>query len=272
MKEILYDIENTQCAYDEEKIILEIEHLIIPEGKIIFFVGPSGVGKSTILDTLGMMNNTIHSSSKFKYKGRDMAKLWLPEYKQELSLLRNSDFSFIFQQNNLMPNFSAYENAMTAALFQGQNREQVRKKVRDVFERLDLPKEDRDIQEYSGGQQQRIAFARAIIPNFSVLFGDEPTGNLDCVSADNLINVLSTIIREKGVTAIIVSHDIHLALKYADMIVQIQKKKRIENDKEVSYGVIDEFSIYKKNNQLWYNLDMNYSDQDLHKKFIEELR
>lgn len=272
MKKILYDIENTHCSYDGAKVVLEIEHLTIPERKIIFFVGPSGVGKSTILETLGMMNNTILSSSKFEYKGNEMSTLWLPEHRRKLSVLRNSDFSFIFQQNNLMPNFSAYENAMTAALFQGLSTEQARIKVCDVFSLLNLPKEDRYIHEYSGGQQQRIAFARAIIPNFAVLFGDEPTGNLDSFSADNLIGILSNVIHERRATAIIVSHDIRLALKYADMIVQIQKCTTVENNRKSSYGKIDNLCVYEKINDSWLNMEKNYDEEKLFAKLIKELK
>jgi len=271
MDNVLYNIQKTQCSYDGRKVVLDIEHLTIPQGEIIFFVGPSGVGKSTILETLGMMNNTILSSSVFEYKGQDMTRMWNFKHRHALSLLRNNDFSFIFQQNNLMHNFSAYENAMTAALFQGLNENQTRLNVRNVFSRLGLPVEDRYIHEYSGGQQQRISFARAIIPHFSVLFGDEPTGNLDSFSANNLIGVLVEVIREKRATAIIVSHDIRLALKYADMIVQIQKCAEVNNPEQI-FGKINEDSIYIRDEKKWNNINKNFTEEDLFTKLIKELQ
>ena len=242
MENIIFKIQNTLCSYDGQKVVLDIRNLVIPYGNIIFFVGPSGIGKSTILETLGMMNDTLLHSDVFEYKNKDMRGLWQGKHRKQLEELRNNEFSFIFQQNNLMPNFSAQENAMTAALFQGVSSKQAAKEVKEVFRVLNLPTDDRPIYEYSGGQQQRIAFARAILPNFSVLFGDEPTGNLDSNSAENLMQIISDVVHKKNATAIIVSHDMHLATKYADMIVQIQKN---EVDNQVQ-GLIDDNSIYVK--------------------------
>lgn len=268
MKNILFNLQNTLCSYDGQKVVLDIKKLVIPAGNIVFFVGPSGIGKSTILETLGMMNNTLLSSDMFEYKGQDMRSLWKRKYQTKLNELRNNEFSFIFQQNNLMPNFSAQENAMTAALFQGMPIAKAIKKVKNAFTVLELPIDDRPIYEYSGGQQQRIAFARAIIPNFSVLFGDEPTGNLDTNTAENLMQKLSEVVHQINATAIIVSHDMYLATKYADMILQIRKE---ENEGEV-HGLIDENSIYVKKEQIWQHLSEQYTDDKLYGKLIDELK
>lgn len=268
MENIIFKIQNTLCSYNGQKVVLNIRNLIIPSGNIIFFVGPSGIGKSTILETLGMMNDTILSSDVFEYKNNDMRGLWHGKYKRQLEELRNNEFSFIFQQNNLMPNFSAQENAMTAALFQGFSSSRATKEVKEVFRILNLPTDDRPIYEYSGGQQQRIAFARAILPNFSVLFGDEPTGNLDSNSAENLMQIISNVVRQKNATAIIVSHDMHLAIKYADMIVQIQRNE-VENQVQ---GLIDDNSIYVKENEEWRNLTKQYTGDSLYNKLINELK
>lgn len=273
MENIIFNLQNTECSYDGKKVVLDIKKLLIPAGNIIFFVGPSGIGKSTILETLGMMNNTILTSDVFEYKKHDMRSLWKSRNSAKLAELRNNEFSFIFQQNNLMPNFSAQENAMTAALFQGMPIAEAIKKVKDAFTVLDLPFDDRPIYKYSGGQQQRIAFARAIIPNFSVLFGDEPTGNLDINTAETLMQKLSKVVHQINATAIIVSHDMHLATKYADMIVQIQKNEiKNENGKVEVRGQIDENSIYTKDGQLWRHQAEQYTNDKLYNKLINELK
>lgn len=262
--ELIYSIRNMKCAYNAGCVVLHIRELDIPDGKVVFFVGPSGVGKSTILETLGLMNNTIASVDEFRYCNNDLREVF--KWKDaKLSAIRNRDFSFVFQQNNLMPNFSACENIITAALFQGENAQTVQHRTQKILERLNLPSQDRPINQYSGGQQQRIAFARAILPQFKVLFGDEPTGNLDKISADNLMKTLVDAIHESGSTAIIVSHDISLSLKYADMIVQICK--------EGDHGVISDASIFsKKEADKWENADKVYSINEIENYLIDGLR
>lgn len=275
MSENIFEIKNLQCSYnrqdDIESVVLSIKELVIPRGQIVFFVGPSGIGKSTILETLGFMNNTIASVEELNYLGVSKKDAWsLPD--KAISEFRNSEFSFIFQQNNLMPNFTAYENVMTTALFQGTSFDEARKSTRKVLEQMQLPTDDRPIFRYSGGQQQRLAFARAILPNFQVLFGDEPTGNLDSKSADNLMQVLTNIIHDKKTTAVIVSHDMHLATKYADVIVQIRKERKYPNNPndERCFGIIDNNSLYIKQNNIWHYQKDNYTNEQLQQKLMSE--
>ena len=268
MENIIFNLQNTRCSYDGQKVVLEVKKLVIPADNVIFCVGPSGIGKSTILETLGMMNNTLLSSDMFEYNGHDMRSLWESKHQTKLTELRNNDFSFIFQQNNLMPNFSAQENAMTAALFQGMPIAQASKKVKEIINILKLPIDDRQVSKLSGGQQQRVAFVRAILPDFSVLFGDEPTGNLDSNTAEELMQFISKDVHQKNATAIIVSHDMHLATKYADMIIQIQKK---ETEQTVQ-GLIDENSIYVRNGKWWLHQNEQYTDEKLYNKLINELK
>ncbi len=273
----LFEIDNLKCSYKkgtlQSDIVLDISHLQIPQGKVVFFVGPSGIGKSTILETLGFMNNTIASVDKFNYMGRDVRNIW--NWKDnKLSAFRNKEFSFIFQQCNLMQNFTAYENIMATALIQGMAKDDARKAANAVLKLMNLPsEEDRPIYQYSGGQQQRLAFARAILPNFKVLFGDEPTGNLDAKSAENLMKVLINAIKERKASAIIVSHDMHLAVNYADMIVQIHRVARDSENVGIDhyYGVINENSIYVKDNSDWIYCGEKYSHQNLKEKLMEEI-
>ncbi|MBP3425657.1 MAG: ATP-binding cassette domain-containing protein [Rikenellaceae bacterium] len=268
----LFEIENLRCSYDRHyregisKVVLEINRLVIPRGKKVFIVGESGIGKSTILETLGMMNNTIvpDADARFLFyeqsdKCTDLMKLWHGD-DGALSSFRLKHFSFIFQSTNLMRNFTAYENIALTRMLQGYSREESFARAAEVLAELGLEHIDhtRMTQELSGGQQQRLAFARAVLPDFTVLFGDEPTGNLDSDNAVKAMELLSNKLNQlNGSSAIIVSHDMHLAVKFADVIIKIRKESRPSsqvNDEIQYYGVIDNYSIFTPDDKaVWSN-------------------
>ena len=258
----LYEIEHIRCSYDKNyvegasKVVLEIRKLSLPKGKKIFIVGESGIGKSTILEVLGLMNNTVISGkdSRFVFYENseevDLLELWRKGADNELSAFRLKHFNFIFQSTNLMRNFSAYENVALTRMLQGYSREEAFEKASKVLADLGLEHIDqtRMTQELSGGQQQRLAFARAILPDFTVLFGDEPTGNLDSDNAVRAMELLTAKLNElKDSSAVVVTHDMPLAIAFADIIIKIRKEEstvRYAKD-EVSYtGVIDEQCIF----------------------------
>lgn len=262
--ERLFEINNLRCSYDKHyrenisRVVLEIEHLTIPRGQKIFIVGESGIGKSTILETLGMMNNTIVPGDETRfvfYKDNggelDLKEMWRKKDKV-LSDFRLHNYSFIFQSTNLMKNFTAYENIAFTRMLQGYSRFSCFRRTRKVLEDLGLEHVEptRMAQELSGGQQQRLAFARAILPDFTVLFGDEPTGNLDAENAVRVMAILTKNLQEhEGASAIIVSHDMHLAVTFADVIIKIRKclrPKAHEDDEDIAYGVIDDACVYSK--------------------------
>ena len=260
--EKLFEIDHLRCSYDKQyregtsRVVLEIEHLAIPRGKKIFIVGESGIGKSTILETLGMMNNTIVPGDPTRFvffdaneKETDLKGMWKKRDKV-LSDFRLKHYSFIFQSTNLMKNFTAFENIAFTRMLQGFTRFSCFQRTKKTLEDLGLEHIDsqRMAQELSGGQQQRLAFARAILPDFTVLFGDEPTGNLDAENAIRVMEILNKKLEEhEGASAIIVSHDMHLAVTFADIIIKIRKgirPKQHEDDEEISYGIIDDSCIY----------------------------
>ena len=261
----LFSIENLKCSYDRpyikgrSRVVLEIERLDIARGQKIFIVGESGIGKSTILETLGLMNDTLvpESNSRFIFfdidgNEKDLIRMWQAT-DDELSAFRRTNYSFIFQSTNLMPNFTAYENVAFTRMQQGYRREEAFERARQVLSDLGLENldETRMAQELSGGQQQRLAFARAILPDFTVLFGDEPTGNLDAENAMRVMSILARKLDERqGASAIIVSHDMHLATTFADVIIKIKKQTRPrqqENDDEQVYGLINEACVFVPN-------------------------
>lgn len=248
-----FEIENLKCSYNKgSKIVVEIEKLEIPRGKVVFIVGPSGCGKSTVLETLGLMNNTLVCGDETKFN-------FLPESKSVvdctnvwnnnndvLSEFRKNNFSFIFQNTNLMENFSIRENAEISQLIKGGTKK-YESVMRDV-ELLQVLEEKKNmVSELSGGQKQRLAFVRAFLPDFNILFGDEPTGNLDPENADNLIDIIKKEIKGTKKTAIIVSHTPELYNKYADIIITIQYMQRANGD---SYGLINTDSIKIINDKI----------------------
>lgn len=272
--EKLFEIENLRCSYDKQyheghsRVVLEIKHFAIPRGKKIFIVGESGIGKSTILETLGMMNNTIVPGDKTRFvffdadgKETSLNDMWKMSDKV-LSNFRLKNYSFIFQSTNLMKNFTAFENIAFTRMLQGFTRFSCFQRAKKVLEDLGLEhvKQTRMAQELSGGQQQRLAFARAILPDFTVLFGDEPTGNLDAENAVRVMEILNRKLEEhEGASAIIVSHDMHLAVSFADVVVKIRKcirPKVHDEDEDIAYGVIDDNCIYiptGKDKEEWTN-------------------
>lgn len=287
----LFNISNLRCSYDKNyregisKVVLEIHDLIVPRGKKIFIVGESGIGKSTILEVLGLMNNTIvpDDNTKFLFydkEGREinLNALWAKNSDEELSQFRLNHFNFIFQSTNLMRNFSAYENIALTRMIQGYSQEEAFAKTATVLAELGLGHitEDRMAQELSGGQQQRLAFARAIIPDFTVLFGDEPTGNLDSDNAVRAMELLSTKLSQlNGSSAIIVSHDMHLSTTFADMIIKIRKESRNLNDVKdevVHYGVIDQTCVYipSEDRSTWSNGLVHYQSNDF-EQFLKRI-
>lgn len=288
----LFEIQNLRCSYDKNyreglsKVVLEIEHLAIPRGKKIFIVGESGIGKSTILETLGMMNNTIVPGDPTRFvffetpeKELDLQGLWKKRDKV-LSDFRLKYYSFLFQNTNLMHNFTAFENIAFTRMLQGFSRFSCFKRTRQILDDLGLDHVDekRMSQELSGGQQQRLAFARAIIPDFTVLFGDEPTGNLDAENAVRVMEILTNKLNEhEDASAIIVSHDMHLAVSFADVIIKIRKAIRPrlhEDDEEISYGVIDDTCLYSPlgdDRSHWTNGAETFTAKDF-ETFLRTLR
>jgi len=278
--EKLFEVENLRCSYDRHyrpgvsKVVLEIRSLVLPKGKKIFIVGESGIGKSTILEVLGLMNNTIvpDSSAKFHFyesdnRKVDLLELWKRNKDSELSEFRLKHFNFIFQSTNLMRNFTAFENISLTRMLQGYSRASSFEKASEVLADLGLDHidESRMAQELSGGQQQRLAFARAVIPDFTVLFGDEPTGNLDSDNAVRAMELLSGKLNAlRGSSAVIVSHDMHLAVTFADVIIKIRKESRPEalhKGESYFYGVIDGSCVFSasRDSGVWTNGSEKYS-------------
>lgn len=229
----IFEIEQLRCEYIPGMPALHIKQLEIPRNKLVFVIGKSGMGKSTFIETLGLMNKTIAKlpETSLVFSPMEETRLEMKDSwnlsNDKLSDFRKTYFSFIFQNTNLMPNFSSGENMMVSLLIEGVPYDEAKKEVLEVMDRLSLSRSlfDKRVTEISGGQRQRLAFVRAVTANFTVLFGDEPTGNLDRNTSEELMSIFKELIIRKGKTGIIVSHDLILADKFADVIIPITSKE-----------------------------------------------
>jgi putative ABC transport system ATP-binding protein len=180
--------------------------LSIGQGEILAIMGPSGSGKSTLLHCLAGILTPDAGEVLFAGRRLDSMK------EAERSTLRREKFGFVFQFGQLVPELTAQENVALPLLLNGTRRRQALSQAGPWFTRLDLEGlENRRSGELSGGQAQRVALARAMINEPEVLFADEPTGSLDSVSGEHVMNLLTAAAREHGTTVILVTHEARIA-------------------------------------------------------------
>jgi len=184
---------------------LELE---VRRGEMVAILGESGTGKTTLLHLVGGIDRPDRGSILFR--GRDVAAA----SGQERAAYRNRDLGFVFQFHHLLPEFSAAENAMMPLLIRGEDRGRSRQRARAILQELGLLEcADRRPTELSGGEQQRVAVARAIVGGPALLLADEPTGNLDERNAEAVFGLLSDLHRRRGMTTLFVTHSARLASK-----------------------------------------------------------
>ncbi len=178
----------------------------IQEGEMVAVMGPSGSGKSTLLHILGCLDSV--NSGEVWLDGRRVDKLT----RRDLAELRRNDVGFIFQTYNLVPSFTALENVMLAAEYAGKPRREARGAAQVALAQVGLAeRQNHRPTELSGGQQQRVAIARALVNGPKVIFGDEPTGNLDSASSAEIIEMMHDINEATGTTFVLVTHDPNVA-------------------------------------------------------------
>lgn len=183
-------------------VVLKEVTLSIQRGEIVSVVGPSGAGKSTLLNCIGCLD-TFQSGS-LVISGRDVSRFNV----EELSGFRNRRMGFIFQSNNLLPEFTALENVMMPLLIRRTGSTKAKRRALEIIDRFGLAdRAKHKPSELSGGECQRIAVARAIVGSPELILADEPTGSLDSKNSDNLVSILFELGREQGVTIVLVTHD-----------------------------------------------------------------
>jgi lipoprotein-releasing system ATP-binding protein len=194
---------------------LDNANLRIKKGEFVAIVGPSGSGKSTLMHLIGLLDTP--SSGTLLIDGRDVTKM----SDKERSAMRNRMLGFIFQYHHLLPDFTALENVMMPLLIAGKSRDEAKSIAEKLLKDVGLAdRMDHRPGELSGGQNQRVAVARALSCSPSIVLGDEPTGNLDTKTGDLIYELLRRLNRVYNQTFIVVTHNEELAGK-ADRIVKI---------------------------------------------------
>ena len=221
----LIEIRNLHRVYDvgEEKVhALHGVDLDIEKNEYVAIMGPSGSGKSTMMNILGCLDTP--SEGSYKLKGQEIAKLT----DDELARIRNQEIGFVFQTFNLLARADALHNVELPLVYAGMKHEERKKRAREALEIVGLhDRMKHRPNELSGGQRQRVAIARALVNRPSIILADEPTGNLDSATGEEIMASFERIWRE-GNTVILVTHEPDIAA-HAQRVVRMRDGK-IESD------------------------------------------
>ncbi|MGL5652443.1 MAG: ABC transporter ATP-binding protein [Paraclostridium sp.] len=192
-------------------------NLSIEKGKFTAIIGPSGSGKSTLLNCIAGLD--IVSSGKVILKGKDISTL----NENKLSKLRSEEFGFIFQSFNLIPVINVYENIILPISIDDKKVD--KKYIDSIIDKLGLKdKINKFPNELSGGQQQRVAIARALANKPKIIFADEPTGNLDSKTTEEVMNLLESCVKDFGQTLVMITHNNEIA-NMSDICIEIKDGK-----------------------------------------------
>ena len=210
----IIEIKNLSKVYDNEIKVLDNINLSIKKGELIAIMGPSGSGKSTLLNILGLID--VQSSGNYYIEGKEVKDLM----KNKPNLVRNKLFGFIFQYYTLLKQYTVIENVMLPLTYRKiSNKERVEKSILYLKKVGLFHLKDKKINKLSGGQQQRVAIARALVTEPEIILADEPTGNLDQKTGQDIMDLLIEI-NAAGKTVIIVTHDYNIA-KQCSRIVRV---------------------------------------------------
>ena len=222
MKTVIFEsVSKTYRTKYYEVTALSDVNLEIEKGEFIAIMGPSGSGKSTMLNLIGCLDKP--TEGEIYIKGTPISGL----KDDELTDLRRNTIGFVFQQFNLIPTLSALENIELPMIFRRTEHEKRRRRARKLLEIVGLEDvTDRKPVEMSGGQQQRVAIARALANNPEILLCDEPTGNLDSKTGEQVMEIL-TRLKNEGVTVVLVTHDESLR-RYAERVVKLRDGRIVD--------------------------------------------
>jgi len=191
-------------------------NLEIPGRVFAAIVGPSGSGKSTMLNLIGGLDKPTRGV--VRVAGRDLSRM----SSKELALYRRHFVGFVFQQFHLIPRLTALENVEIAMMPRGVPRSARRRKAMELLKLVHIAhRANHRPSELSGGEQQRVAIARALANDPKLLLADEPTGNLDSVTAHKLMHLFRRLVEERGVTVVMVTHNLEL-IKYCDLVAYMR--------------------------------------------------
>jgi putative ABC transport system ATP-binding protein len=213
----LNDVTKTYHMGEVEVGALQGVSLRIERGEMAAIMGPSGSGKSTMMNIIGCLD--VPTSGQYHLDGQDVARLG----DDRLAEIRGRQIGFVFQTYNLLPRLTALANVELPLVY-GKGRDR-RRRALDALERVGLSdRANHRPTELSGGQQQRVGIARALVKEPSILLADEPTGNLDSRSSEEILAILETLNRDDGLTVIIVTHESDIAARTTRVLSMLDGK------------------------------------------------
>lgn len=220
MQEVILKAIDIYKSYPAGKVKIEVLsglNLEVKKGEVLIIVGASGVGKSTLLHLLGTLDKP--DKGEIQFEGKNLLPL------NKLAKFRNESIGFIFQFHHLLPEFSALENVMLPALIARRGKNKVRKEAELLLEKVGLlERKNHRPNQLSCGEAQRVAIVRALINKPHLILADEPTGNLDSHTANEVYSLLQRLTKERNHTLIMVTHNEELA-KRADRILRLADGK-----------------------------------------------
>lgn len=225
MKEVisLKDIRKSYYLGKQELPVLKGINLTINSNEYVALMGPSGSGKSTLMNIIGCLDTP--TAGQYILNGKDVSRM----EDDELADVRNVEIGFVFQQFNLLPRLTAWENVAMPLIYAGIGKKEREERAREMLEKVGLgDRAHHKPNEISGGQSQRVAIARALINNPSLILADEPTGNLDTKTSVEIMELFSQI-HSQGNTVVLVTHEEDIA-NYTHRIVRIRDGV-VETDK-----------------------------------------
>jgi len=212
------DIQNVTKFYEMGDVIIKALNGVtmdIERNELVALMGPSGSGKSTLMNVLGCLDTP--TSGIYILNGSLVSDMT----DNELAEIRNKEIGFVFQTFNLLPRLSAWENVALPLVYAGMSRKKRYERAMEVLESVSLAdRSDHKPNELSGGQRQRVAIARALVNHPSIILADEPTGNLDTKTSEEILRIFHTI-HEKGNTVIMVTHEEDVA-RHAHRIIRLR--------------------------------------------------
>ncbi len=231
--ELLINVEDLHKVFTTEEVethALAGVHLRIKEGEYVSVAGPSGCGKSTLLSLLGLLDSP--TNGEYRLGGMPVADLSA----SQRARIRNREIGFIFQSFNLIGDLTVFENVELPLTYRGMPKAERKKRVHDALERVGMAHRMKHYPaQLSGGQQQHVAVARAVVGDPSILLADEPTGNLDSNNGEAVMGLLAELHRE-GATICMVTHDPRYAHS-ADRTVHLFDGRIVE-DKETERSAL----------------------------------
>jgi putative ABC transport system ATP-binding protein len=217
MKEVirLHEIRKSYYMGKQELPVLKGISLLIEANEYVALMGPSGSGKSTLMNILGCLDTP--SDGMYVLNGKNVSNM----IDDQLADVRNVEIGFVFQQFNLLPRLTAWENVALPLIYAGASRKEREDRAKDMLQKVGLDERmHHKPNELSGGQSQRVAIARALINNPSILLADEPTGNLDTKTSVEIMELFGNI-HAQGNTVILVTHEEDIA-NYTQRVIRIR--------------------------------------------------